>query len=487
MTHDARPIPPDLSPRAFAWALGVLVAVVFAWMQWVTWTQYASNRVFLADAGAFDAMIAGPLHGTFLQLPTQHGMGVNYFATHFQPVLLLITPLYLVADHVMTYLTVLNAALVLAMVPLALLAAHVLGSRLLALAVALLYSTNHFVASIHLANHSESLALVAFFAMFLAFERRRPVWYAVAFAWLLLLKEDLAVYTGLYGATLLLERDKSARKWGLVTLGVSIAGFVAVLTIIKLMGRDVLAASDADPLRYYRHMGDSVPAILLHMATHPVEVARRLFDPMLLLLLASVAFLPLLDWRRLIAIVLAAGVFFLANDHAFATLQYYYSYSAIPFLFLGTVKGANLLIERFPTHRRTVTVAMSALFLLIAAVSAGLPTRTDGYRRVPFEVTEHHRLARDFNRLVPRDAAIAVQYDLFTKISNRKVKLPLRGHTIDDVEYVFFDVHGRAPDLYGEERREEAVALFERILSDEFETVFEADGYFLRRRAVPRE
>jgi len=157
-------------------AFCLMVAGAFLWYEWVTWTQYAAHLVFLADAGVFDVLCAGPRHGHFLRTPLVWNGELNYFAIHFSPVLLFLMPFHFLADHVMTLLTLQNAAMAGAAVPLWLLAREVTRSPVVSLAVAACWLTNHFTASVHLANHPEALGFIGFFGLFLAVQKRsRPM------------------------------------------------------------------------------------------------------------------------------------------------------------------------------------------------------------------------------------------------------------------------------------------------------------------------
>jgi hypothetical protein len=102
---------------------------------------------------------------------------------------------------------------------------------------------------------------------------------------------------------------------------------------------------------------------------------------------------------------------------------------------------------------------------------------------VPYEVTEHHRLAAEVARQIPRDAPVAAQYELFNKVPNRRVKLPMRLVFLDRVEYVFLDQTVFPGDLVGPEKRAEREALFARLASDEWAVDLEVDGYVVLRRA----
>ncbi|MDK2972140.1 MAG: hypothetical protein PWP23_1895 [Candidatus Sumerlaeota bacterium] len=478
------------SPRAFAVLLGVLVLLVFGWSEWVTWTQFQANRIFVADAGIFDHLCNSPLHGRWMRSPVHWETGVTQFAAHYTPIFLFVTPLYLLVDHVMTYLTFQNAGLVLAAVPLAFWARRVLKHDAAALAVAALYLCNHFTGSIHLANHQEALGPLGFFAMFLALERRSPRLYAAGMLWALCCKETYALVIGLFGLHLAIEslRDRELRGWAGWTLGVAAAWWVFSLAVIQLSGAAIYSAAGNTPIARYHTMGDSMGSVFVYLLTHPVETLGRMLRRPVLDLLLSTGLVALADWRAVWLVVVAAGLYGVADDVLVRDLHYYYSYPALPLLFYATVRGAGALVGWSGARGLVARRGVAVLFAVVGVVSIWLPTRTDGLRRWPIPASEHQLLAAEVAREIPRDAPVAAQYELFNKVPNRRIKLPVRLPYLDEVEYVFLDQTQFPADLRGEEKRAEREEVFRRLASPEWEIVFEVDGYvILRRGAGKRE
>jgi uncharacterized membrane protein len=464
-------------------ALALLAFAHAAWFLWITYTQYQSHHVYIADVGVYDTMLAGPRYGYFFREPLQWNTPANWLGVHFAPIMILLMGPYLIIPHVMVFLSALVLSLAVAGFVVGWLAWRHTGSWIWAIGFSLLFHWNHFVASMHLANHHESLALPWMMLLLLGAARRSPWMMVLGALGALATKEDYVLYVLAFGVHLVFLPQW--RRWGIGFVVGAILWALLATWMMKLAGQDILHAADHKPLVRYAGMGSTKGEVLAYMATHPLDILQRIFRWPLVVLLASVAFLPLLDWRSLWMFLAAASVFLVADDPLVRDLHYYYSYSAIPFLFYGAIRGAAVLqgwLTRIPTQvAGGISAALLGVLVICQAIS---PTRTDGFRRGPFEVTPRHRLANEIVRLIPPEAAVGAQYDLYVKVPHRPVKLPLRLEWIDEVDYIFYDTLGRPADLVGEEKRAEREILIPRILSDEFETVFEADGYVLRRRRV---
>lgn len=475
--------PPTLD--RFHWILLVVVGISFVYMEYITWTQYAANLVFMVDAGLIDMISAGLVHGNFLRYPLRWHVEANYFAGHFRPILFLVMPFYFVADHVMTLLSLKNLALAGAAIPLGLMARTIIGRDELALGVVLLYLANHFTGSIHLANHPESFALVGMFTFFLGAVRRNPWLFFGGMVWAWMVKEDYPIYTAAFCFSLLFSRDRRLLTWSVAGMLLSVLWFGLALWVMRLSGQEALHEAGQIPLARFEDMGETKPEIVLYMMTHPIETLGRIFRWPLFWLLASTGFLALLDWRRNWMVVMGASVFMVTGDPITRELLYYYSYPAIPFLMYSTTVGVSALLRWMPRENRILVPATGVFLLLVSIVNGVLPTRTDGYYRLPFAVTDRHRMVPAIVSIVPDEDPIAVQYDLYARVPNRPVKLPVRERFLDEVDWVLIDSEGRPADLWGGDRLDEVDAILERLNSDEFVIEFQGEGYYLFHRAEP--
>ncbi len=464
------------------------VALALAWMTYVTWTQYASNRVYLADAGKFDFICAGWKYGHFMKSPLAWEVDVNYFAAHMRPVFLLISVFYFLFDHPMTLLSFMNVSLACAAIPLALYAKEVLGGMRLPLGISFVYLTNHFIASIHLANHPESIAFLGFFFLFYSYSRQLWIPYILSLLWIFSVKEDMGLWTFFAGLAILLHPGKGRVKWGITTCVSGLAWWFIALLLMKLAGSEVYQQLDETPISRFAGMGESKLEVLLYILVNPLEIASKILNPTLIVLFLSTGLVALCDWRSCWIIAAGAGVFMITDDSLVGKLWYYYSYAAIPFLFYSTIHGAKNLMDLLHKWKPSISthhlqISISALFILTGVISAPLATRTDGYRRVPFKIEKVHRYLDDIIPLLPEDAPVAAQYEIYTRIPNREVKLPFRQRYLKDVEYIFLATYVFPPaDLRGEKKAQELNELLDYINSENCEVVFEGSGYLILKR-----
>jgi uncharacterized membrane protein len=434
----------------------------------VTWTLHASHRTFLADVGVFHVLASGPLHGNWLETPLAPGAEGNYFGIHFSPALLLITPFYLLNGSAMVYLTALNVGLVLGGLFFMQAAVVLLRQTWLAALFGIFYFTDHFILSMQLALHPESLAMAGIMAAFLGVVRGSTRWFFGGLIAALLVKEDFALFLAIFSAALATEAP--LRRMALRGLALCIVWGIASAVIMWLCGYAEYAALGMTPASRFGTMEDGLLPFLWR------AIVRVATNPTPLVLLLSVTPLCFRDPRLTAVGLIGALPFLLTADPLISRLWYYYSYGSIPFLLMASVRGAVGL--RLPAW------VLPAILGAVSIVSFLQPTRTDDLRHRLRPILPRHEFFREFKQQIPPDAAVAAQYDLHPQISARRTLLPIREWSLDRIEYLVTDAHGRSLPLAPEERE----AVLRRINSDEFEVVLELEGFsLLRRNPVPHE
>jgi len=463
--------------RALAAFCAAATIVGAAWYCFVAWTQWAANRTFLADVGVFNALASGPWHGTWLRTPLAPDAAGNYFGIHFQPYLLLLTPLYGIADHPLTLLFAQSLHLAFAAAPWAMFVYGLTRSRAATAGAVVLYLCGHFTLSLHLAAHPESLAMPWIFTLFLAAQRRSARLFFPALALALATKEDYALWLLAWCATLLFDRD--TRRLGIWGCAVCAGWLLASFAIMHACGAAEYDALGMKPAARFASMGDTTGAIALHALTHPVAIVGRVLREPLLGLLLGTGLLSLLDPRTAWVGVFGAAAFMATDDPFVGDLAYYYSYASFPFFLYSTARGAAWLLARAP-ESRALHRGIGLWFAAVGIAGFLLPTRTDGLRHRPFEVTERNRVVGEFlGQALPSDASVVAQYDLYNRVANRRDLFGLREEHMHRAQYAVIDQQGRAPDLTGEERER----VFAELRSEKWKVVDEFEGVVVLRRA----
>jgi hypothetical protein len=468
--------------RWFAPALVAAALAVFGWYTFVSWTQFAAHRLYLADLGSFHAIVAGPLHGVWLQTPVAWRIeGANYWGIHFQPALFLLTPLFLVRDHPLVLVGAFNVALAGAGVVLGLWARRALSSAWLGLAFAAAWWLNHFVLTLHLSVHPESLAMPAWFGLFWAVEARRRGPAAACALLVLAIKEDMAVYLALCGVALALDRD--TRRWGGALVAAGAGWWVLATAVMHACGHAAMVEAGATAMNRYASLGDSPGGIVLAALGRPLEMLGRFLTPSLAVLYLSLGGLSLLDRRAFWLPAAAVAPILLCDDDYLRNLPVYYAYPALPFLFWTALRGSRWLSSLESARARLALRVVGGLLAATALAGISLPTRLDdtGARHRPYEVLERNASLAVVLADLPPDAPTAVQYELHPQVPLRPVLLPLREKHLPDVEYLVLDLRRYPADFGG--RREAFDALITAVDRAGFRTVSEIEGFALLRRA----
>ncbi len=443
----------DAKTRCQRLTMGVVALVTlaaFSFMEVVALTQWLSGRWYLADVGNIHYCLFNTLHGQFMASPLVGG--ANHFAYHFTPFLLLLLPIVGLCPYPVPLVSSYVLALAVCLPVVFAMARQEGISRGASLALGWLFLANHFTGSLELANHFESFYVLLALVCLLM---RESHWLPVAGLLAMSVKEDAAAW--LAGWALIewwcasnpADRQRYRRFVLVAAVYLALAA-----TIMFLLQR----AQGAGALKEYgpRFAG-------CHLGADTLLTA--------LTLLASFAFLPLLAGRRL-ALLLLPLPLLVSNFPFMRGLLYYYSYPFLPFLGYTAVLGYRR-IEGWLTTRRLQRVLVWLPWVIFGLGLAQwfLPTRTDGYRRLPFEVTprDRYRFEIAATRL-PRHEPVAIQFGLWGITPHRSGAHFLSPKELRPTDWVFMDFlspHGLereafialARDLLGQVQRGEREAL----------------------------
>jgi uncharacterized membrane protein len=528
MTYLARrypPLPPapqgTLASICTALVAGLALAFVVFFTGY-TWSHHDAFRTFAEDLGIMDQALWNTLHGAPLHqticnsLTDSNCLGdVSRFAIHFEPLMLPLSLLYVVAPSPKTLFLFQAIVVAAGAFPAYWLAARRLQSSLVGLVFAALYLLYPALqAAVTFDFHAVTLsAAFLMFALYFMLARNDR---GLVIACLLALstKEEIPLAVLLIGLSVALLQGRGRLGLKLMALAV---GWIVVEVVVMRIASPLGHSPTASRYAY-------LPPVL----AHPFSLLRQhVFDPggvlYLRSLLSPAAYLPLLSPLALLIAVPAIGLNLLSSNSAMRSGGFQYNAEIVPVLVFATIESVALvaavggwLAMRFgpsltrapalqaargvldrrigvpPQLRRLRQLrrvppsrVIVSLLLLLILVSTAHAQEQRGYLPISqgFDwggPSPHTQLANDILRLIPPDASVSAQAALVPHLSQRHFiyQFPYMDTKAD---YVMLDVTSArypyvgTPDAY--------VAEVKALLtSHRFHVVVAQDGYLLLAR-----
>ena len=489
-------------------ASSVLYSAIFSFF---TLYKHYCFMTYAYDLGVFaqafyTTLFEGKL---FYQTPEiRFFMTKSFFGIHFSPIMFLLLPIYALYPSAENLLVFQSVILGFAAIPLYMTAKELTGNRQLSLIIALLYL---FYPPTHITNvddfHLEALVPIIVFSAFYYYFKGRRLLYML-FIFLLTITIDftiiLALFIGIYivirnyeGVIAIIRGQKvDSEVRADVFLGFStvvfslIMGFVAVKTISSF-GPPPLKESHLFPI----------------FGSNLQEISRGFLDPRrvyhairfdffgkityILLLFVPLLFLPLLGLYELIMCIPWISLIMLTQ------YSYLYQYGSFhaggffgPFAILAALAGAKKLLELNYSKATRILHTLFVFGLIISLILTPLNPFIQrilpgiAYMDYP-KPSPHYRYIEEALKLIPKDATVYVQSNVFPHICDRLnvyVWLP------PDVEpeYALADIRHR--DFYLRVINQRFSKVFEDMLrSGEYGLMVCADGVMLIKKGYKGE
>ncbi|MCG2795344.1 MAG: DUF2079 domain-containing protein [Actinomycetia bacterium] len=504
------------SDRAFLIFVLVLIGGYIALFLTLSLLRYANFRASSLDTAIFNQVtwLLSRFDGA-----TSTIRGMNLFGDHMAPILFFLVPLHWVRGNAPALLTVQTIALALGALPLYLLARDKLGSRPIALAVAVAYLAYPALEHFNLFDfHPESLGLCFLLFAFLAIDRKKFTWFYVLCFAAAICKEDMVLAVLVLGILVYFKYDRRAGK--IVAIGSGVYFLVSVLFLLPAFA----------PVGYQYggrlgQFGETPLEAARNMAFHPLRTfnilatrqnLRYFFDLML-----PVGFLCLLAPTYLLP---AAPAFIINMVSSFSpqhTILNQYTAAMTPFIFIAVIFGLRKIKNWAEGGFRQRYVMGAVAFVMVACALAGnfyfSPSPLSGSWNTKLYTSDSHIDAmREGISLVPDDASVSAQVFLLAHLSEREDLYMFPEPFVDYVDQEYFDGLGEGvriifPKYY--RRREKGadpseypipevdyIALdsgssvwplpedqYEKVVrgvrdSGEYMTVFERDGVLILKR-----
>jgi uncharacterized membrane protein len=336
-------------------------ALVLVGSLWVVYACFFSRLAILshealhtrtADLGYYDNTFYQTIHGRLLGCSFLRGG--THSSAHFDPILILLAPLYWLQPRAELLLVLQSIWLGAGVVPVFLIARRKLKSASAGLIFAVSYV---LYPALHGANLYEfhSLALIVPLLLWLLFflETERRGAYFVVLGLLLLCREDvplLLAFVGIYGIS---HNSRTART-GWLTLAISLGYWLLVKLLVAPSAQFFNGGARSYGYDFYYQ--ELIPNnrglldLLASLVTNPAfVVAHVLTEPKLrfvLLLFAPLLFLPLAAKPGRLMLGFGALACLLSSDPAMSSVHFYYASLIFPVAFALAPEGLAQITKR---------------------------------------------------------------------------------------------------------------------------------------------
>lgn len=439
--------------------------------------------------------------------------GFPRFAIHFEPVLFLLAPLYLLWPGPKILMIVQTLVVASGAFPAFWLARLRLRSELAGVGIAALYLLypslqQAEVAYFHAVTMTAALLL---FTLYFLYTRSAVALFLCALL-TLACKEEMALTIAMLGLWSLLFQQGWRSGLGLVALAVVWLGLdMWMFHLFSPVHHPLLAAR-------YAYLGhgplEMARKALLHplslFQTHVMEHDHLFY---LRLLLSSVSYFALLAPWVLILAVPALALNLLSSDPNQYQGLYQYNAEVIPILIFAAIEATVVLLQtmqwaiahlvkrrervvglemparqvwtgrpRAQTARR-LTLGIATCIMLLGALhherSYGTLPLSQGY--IWPQVTAHDKAAQRFIQMIPANASVSAQSSLVPHLSQRE-HIYLYPYGTGFASYIFLDV---TSDTYPYAPAKYNKAVKNMLLHGDYGIVAAGDGYLLLKRGLP--
>lgn len=457
------------------WGPLVVVLLIWAWYGWffsnIAVTNHHALHTRTTDLGYYDNIFYQSAHGRPLQC--SYLKGNTHTTAHFDPILVVLAPLYLLHPRAEFLLVLQTVWLGAGAVPVYLLARARLGSSLVGVALAGVWA---LYPALHGANMYEfhSLTLVAPVVVWLLYflETGKTALYWVAFLVAVLVREDVPLLLCFVGAYALLTRRRGDATKGMLTIVFSLAYFVIVKK--KFMASpDLFNQGQGETYGFAYYFDAMIPtkddggkSLVTSLLTNPVFALKVAMEEakfnFLLLLFLPLGLLPFFARKARIMLVYGLTFCLLASRAAVYTIHFQYSTMIFSVAFVGAVVGLAQLADTSPPSwlggdgKRLVRVGSIALLVLTGLLSwkfGGLAQNSSfrgGFVGVARSLTDDERATyawiRQQTATIPVRAQVAATPKLGPHVSNRRYAFAYPERNVAD--YLFIDESElKAPEL----------------------------------------
>ena len=378
--------------------------------------------------------------------------GGSFFGVHFSPMLFLLLPFYAIYPSVETLLVLQSIVLALGAIPLYWMGREKLGKNV-ALCISILYLVYPPLNYLNL-NDFHLQAFLPTFFLFAVYYLEREKWpHFLAFVILSMttieFTQIIAIFVALYGLILYRRRkfvdSRRALKYIILTFLISVLWFILALKVKEFFN----PYTSPVPTPFHLAVSDPISGLCLIFN----DWGSKVFY--IICFLAPLAFTPLLALEPLVMTIPWIGASFITNHSLYYSVYSQYTGFIIPFIFIALIKAIERLTANGIAPKRVKKILLM-LFLAttVFAVYTPFAPGSPWMYQIPVS-TEQSRLLNEVLLLVPQNAPILTQNNIFPHVSNRLDAFMYIPPNRDvSVEYILVDVNSIwydwGPDISGE-------------------------------------
>lgn len=438
---------------------------------------------------------------------------LNFFSLHFSPLVYLISAVYKILPYNETIMGLNFLLMISSVIPLYKLAVSCHQDKRFALfivVVLLWYPTFQYTVLYEFEMLKFSIPIILWMLYF--WQKKNMTSYYLFALLAVLVREDVGLTIMMFGFYIFFF-EKQRKKTGAITALIGMVAFIVILLFImpSFMGPGF---SENDTMKiYYSAFGETNvevikniilnPILAISIMVHKIKVANvfMMFLPLL--------FIPFLAPAVLLGSLAQFGIVLLSSTLTNSSYMLHYVSPTIPFIFFAFIKGWTRLLKLlkyFANKKNRVnnlnSAAMTTVLsgILIANVFFGpspmslqfwskelrpAPFRTQNFHYSVYKVTDHHRKAAEFCRMIPDTSIVAAHDFLQPRLSDKRGAIFLHEHSKNHrflAEYVFFDkTNNHLNPISPAYKTQEVFQVFEKD-KETWELIKSEDGFFLYRR-----
>jgi len=487
VTESLSQSPDDVSPRGLdaRAALWLAIGAFAAGMSSLAVLQHRAFETGRFDVGNLTQAVWSTAHGRTLEVTDLQGDQISRLGAHFDPLIVLLAPLWWLWPHPSLLLVVQAVSVALGAVPVFLLARKHLGTDWAGLGLGLVYllypPTQWLVVDDF---HPVALAAPLLLGAIWFLDENRLLPFALCAAAACLTKEQVGLTVAMLGVWHALAHSRRLAGAVIAVTGV-LTATVATAIIVPHY-----APGGGSPFEgRYAAVGGSPAGILETAVVHPLRLAQAVTEHRDLSYLLDLLW-PLGGMTLLAPLVAASALpelalNLLSGTRTQTSIHFHYTAAAIPGLIAGAVLGAARVQRRWPGSSPALVRALVILVLVAGVVQGPLPI----WRHVPFGselatrdhvVTSHDHAAARVLQAVPAGVAVSATNTLGAHLSDRRriFSFPV----LREARWVAVDLaHPSYLDAARSERFATAYAALRRDVR--WKVVREEDGIVVLRRA----